>query len=180
MTCLQYPSSAGSATLTYVLDLTDETTQGTCGTVFILWKSSVTALTNITDNATGGSQTYTQRGATIEVGTTDHYSIAAFTCSDNASGVSAITANFAVTGAPCIMWYAEETDIILSANPWDSTAPLVWEARGATPWSTGAMAATTNPDCVLYCFAGDVAGDAQGLAPSGSWGQLGTNTPEVV
>jgi hypothetical protein len=180
MALIQFATSIGTAAFaggTYTLSITG-TTAGTCGIVGVMWRSSTQTLTSVTDNQSGGTQTYTQAGPTITTAATA-YSGAMFICPNNSSGVTQITLNSTGTGSPLIMGYAEESNIA-SSFPLDATAVPVGTGFTTTPWTSGNMASSTSANLTMYSFAFTKSSSASGFASSGSWAACGTHIPQTA
>ena len=180
MALIQNPSLGGGSSNAFVLPLTQAVTSGDFLLVNLFWKSSLQTLaaTPMTDNTGGGSLTWTQNGSTLTWG---NYSLAQYyvqNCGVGSSAATSVTAHFTAGGGDVALWLAEESGIVTSGSPFDTTALYTRINQPAvTSFSSGAMANSTQATLVLYGMAVSNTSANVAFAPSGSWVQLGVHTP---
>lgn len=151
------------------------TTLNSCGIFCVMWKNPTAGFTGCTDNKAGGSQTYTTERTQISGNQTGAIGI----CPGNAAGVSQVSYNFTGTGE-LVGCYAEESNIALSA-PIDTGAAPTSAAFTSTPWSSGAMAASANPNLTLFGFSFSGNSANVGFASTGlNWAAAGAHFPNTT
>lgn len=140
--------------------------------VYFAWKTAQgVSLTNVTDNQ---SQTLQQLNAPIVQGGT---TINGYYMQNTAAGVTAVNFKLSSTTTSIYgIWIAEESGIVTSGSPFDTTAQPTGQNQAAvTSFTSGAMTSSTQANLVLYGWSFSGTSTNVSYAATGTLSQLGTH-----